>query len=294
MNFLKKPQASLQTSELAKNTVETKSIAGTSAPVSNDVEVENAVNTVKPVEQTPVEPTEIVTEQPNVEKKKIVSKPVKQERVVKTKPQPVMVEKSEPDPVQKRAVVVNKVYVNSVPTGATVMINGDRIGKTPLTWDKPVFGPLSIELTKPGFKPSSKDIEFTGGTLSESFTLEKDVPAPSPKPVVQEPVRQIRQEPVADRQFEPEPEAVSEPVRTPTPSPAPVASSSGDASIFIASIPPVADVYLNGKLVGRTNLSEIKLPSGTLTLRFVKGPKEVTQEITLQPGKNPSRLVRLP
>ncbi len=47
-------------------------------------------------------------------------------------------------------------------------------------------------------------------------------------------------------------------------------------------------------LVGSTNVSEIKLPSGTLTLRFVKGPKEVSQEITLQPGKNPSRLVRLP
>ena len=290
MNFLKKPQASLQTPEIAKNTVETKSVAGTSVPGSNDLEIENAANTVKQVEQPPVEPTEIVTEQPSVTKKKIASKPVKQERVVKTKPEPVMVEKSQPDPVQKKAVVVNKVYVNSVPTGATVMINGDRIGKTPLTWDKPVFGPLSIELTKPGFKPSSKDLEFTGGVLSESFTLEKDAPAPLPKPVVQEPVRQIRQEPVADLQLEPEPQAVPEPVRAP----APVATSSGDASIFIASIPPVADVYLNGKLVGRTNLSEIKLPSGTLTLRFVKGPKEVTQEITLQPGKNPSRLVRLP
>jgi hypothetical protein len=230
-----------------------------------------------------------------VTEKRVTEKPIKRERVVQTRPEPEIEQKPEPAPVQKTAVTVNKVFINSVPVGATVMINGDQIGKTPLVWDKPVFGPLSIELTKSGFKPTSRDLEFTGGIMKESFTLEKDIPLPPPKP---EPVvKPTRPEPVIAQQpvKEPEPELEPEPVKAPAPVvQTPVASSSGDASIFIASIPPVADVYLNGKLVGRTNVSEIKLPSGTLTLRFVKGPKEVTQEVTLQPGKNPSRLVRLP
>jgi hypothetical protein len=38
----------------------------------------------------------------------------------------------------------------------------------------------------------------------------------------------------------------------------------------------------------------LKLPSGTHILRFVKGPKEVTKEVTVQSGKNPSQMVRLP
>jgi anti-anti-sigma factor len=299
MNFLKKPETTVQTTAPSQNTVApaiTPAPVAPAAPVVSEPVVENAVTPTKQVEPVQPEPRKTVSERPRVTEKRVTEKPIKRERVVQTRPEPEIEQKPEPAPVQKTAVTVNKIFVNSVPAGATVMINGDQIGKTPLTWDKPVFGPLSIELSKSGFKSTSKDLEFTGGILKESFTLEKDIPLPPPKP---EPVvKQTRPEPVIAQQpvKEPEPllEPEPEPVRAaPAVTSSPVVSS-GDASIFIASIPPVADVYLNGKLVGRTNVSEIKLPSGTLTLRFVKGPKEVSQEVTLQPGKNPSRLVRLP
>lgn len=239
-----------------------------------------------------LEPQSVETEKPKVTQRKETQRPAK--RISQSRPEPVVQERAVVEP--KKTTTISRLQIYSIPTGATVTINGDLIGKTPLSWDKPVFGPLSIQLSKNGYQSTSRDVEFTGGILKQDFTLEKEVAVapPRPEPVV-EPVRPVRQlEP------EPEPEPVvrqPEPVDEPPP-PRPstpqVSSAGGDASIFIASIPPVADVYLNGKLVGRTNVSEIKLPSGTLTLRFVKGPKEVTQEVSLQPGKNPSRLVRLP
>lgn len=283
MNFLKPQQTSVQTTAPVQTTVTPAPVTPAPVtPVASEPVIESAVTPKSTVEPAQPEPRKTVAERPRVIEKKAVAKPVRQERVVQTRPAPV----------EKAKVSTNKIFVNSVPSGATVTINGDQIGKTPLTWDKPVFGPLSIELTKSGFKATSKDLEFTGGILKESFTLEKDIPLPPPKP---EPV--IARQPVKEPEpaAEAEPALEPEPIRTPAPVvSAPITSSGGDASIFIASIPPVADVYLNGKLVGRTNVSEIKLPSGTLTLRFVKGPKEVSQEVTLQPGKNPSRLVRLP
>ena len=68
----------------------------------------------------------------------------------------------------------------------------------------------------------------------------------------------------------------------------------GDARLFIASIPPVANVYLDGKFVGKTNVSELTLPSGLVTLEFVKGGKSVTKKINLHPGENPSQMLRIP
>ncbi len=91
-------------------------------------------------------------------------------------------------------------------------------------------------------------------------------------------------------------------IRTPTPSPTttsrpPLSTAvggGGEALIFIASIPPVADVFLNDQLIGKTNVSELKIPAGLQTLRFVKGAKEITKQFNLQPGKNPSQMVRIP
>ncbi len=96
-------------------------------------------------------------------------------------------------------------------------MNGDLIGKTPLTWDKPVFGPLSIELAKAGFKSTSKDLEFTGGIVKENFTLDKDVPMPPPRPEPKpEPVKvstpPVKTEPEPVRITEPEEEKPAEPV----------------------------------------------------------------------------------
>ncbi len=288
MNVSKKPRVESETAESVQK--ELPVTPSPSTPASNVQDLEDKRSVMEP------KPAKTLSNEFQAENaiSKVVEKPVKKERVTKKhSPNQEKIAEKKPEP-KKNAVTINKVYINSVPSGALVAINGDQIGKTPLIWDKPVFGPLSIQLTKTGFKSTSKELEFTGGILKESITLEKDIPVPPPnvkkeepkeEPEVQQPVK--ASEPVEEVE-------VAEPVRNTPPPPPPAATINGDASIFIASIPPVADVYLNGKLVGRTNVSEIKLPSGTITLRFVKGPKEATQEVTLQPGKNPSRLVRLP
>lgn len=292
MNFSKKPQIA---SKPVETTTPPPSVSAVQPPPAQPVP---AVTT--PAQQTAITETEKKVSSPvtPVPKQTPRSKPV-EKRIAQKPVQEKVVQPREEEPVvaKKPVVTDNKVIVTSNPTGASVTVNGDLIGKTPLTWDKPVFGPLSIELAKAGYKSTSKDIEFTGGIVKENFTLAKEAPMPPPKPepkLEPEPVRvstpPAKTEPEPVRITEPEEERSVEPVvKSPS-----AATGSGDAQIFIASIPPVADVYLNGKLVGRTNVSEIKLPSGTMTLRFVKGPKEVSQEITLQPGKNPSRLVRLP
>jgi anti-anti-sigma regulatory factor len=80
----------------------------------------------------------------------------------------------------------------------------------------------------------------------------------------------------------------------PAPAPAPDASAGGgDATAFIASLPPLADVYMDGKMIGKTN-TELKVAPGIHTMRFVKGDKEFSQQMTFQPGKNPTKFIRIP
>lgn len=65
------------------------------------------------------------------------------------------------------------------------------------------------------------------------------------------------------------------------------------SKIFIASIPPVADVYMNGKLIGKTNVAALSVEPGTHLMRFEKNGKVVEKTMTFKVGNNPSMLVRL-
>jgi hypothetical protein len=62
-------------------------------------------------------------------------------------------------------------------------------------------------------------------------------------------------------------------------------------TIFVTSLPAFADIYIDGKFAGKA-MSELKVPAGTHTIRLVKGDKEMTQQVTFTPGKNPSRLFK--
>lgn len=242
-----------------------------------------------------------------------------------------------PELPPKQPEVRNQIVFSSSPSGASILINGQNIGTTPFTWTKPFFGSVNVQISKPGYAVSKKTFEFTGGSMNEFYSLEREVvEPPPPPPVVEKPV--TRPEPVqaaaapAKRTPPPppsededlfddigeeddnfaldEPDAPVAPPRPPVARPgsssAPATSSmpsrpaaasssmSGEALIFIASIPPVADVYIGDKLVGKTNVSELKLPAGSQTLRFVKGGKEISKELMLKVGKNPSQMVRIP
>jgi len=270
----------------------------------------------------PEPPKEIVREKPEVAPKP----PVRKKTPTRSAP---VARKSPPRP-PKPEPTVNQVVFSSTPSGASVTINDQRMGITPFTWSKPFFGKVNVTLSKAGYKTLQQSFEFSGGSMRELYTLEKEAvaPPPPPPPPVAEPERQspsrtvastpppARKAPAAEVEDDPfadidagdddfsldseEPEASAPAVRTPAASPstprtsAPVASSGGEALIFIASIPPVADVYLGTQLLGKTNVSELKIPAGIQTLKFVKGGKEITKQLTLQPGKNPSQMVRIP
>lgn len=278
--------------------------------LSNKPAVQTPVTTTPPPAVPPAAPADTASKVSESEAKE-EEKETPEEKVVEKKPQPKVRETarvSQPKPKAKPrsstsprrsaststpAVSDNKVVITSTPSGAKVTINGDYMGLTPFTWDKPIFGPLSVVVSKDGYEDDSKVFEFTGGRARENFSLRKAAIAPPPPVTYSEP--EPEPEPPAPKYTPPPPPPAPEPVAKTAPAPTPVSSSfsGGEASIFIASIPPVADVFLNGKLVGKTNVSEIKLPAGTHNLKFVKGVKEISKAITVQPGKNPSQMVRL-
>jgi len=66
-----------------------------------------------------------------------------------------------------------------------------------------------------------------------------------------------------------------------------------NASVFIATLPPNAEIYIDGRLVGRSNEGELQVPSGTHQIRYVKDRIEKIETITFNPGKNPTRFVNL-
>jgi hypothetical protein len=66
------------------------------------------------------------------------------------------------------------------------------------------------------------------------------------------------------------------------------------ATVFISSVPPVASIYMDGRLIGRTNVGYVDVLSGKHTIQFIKGDKTCTQEMSFREGQNPAVVVKLP
>jgi hypothetical protein len=67
----------------------------------------------------------------------------------------------------------------------------------------------------------------------------------------------------------------------------------GGSYIFIASLPPVADVYVDGIFVGKTNIQQLNVPVGRSKLKFIKGELSYECEMVFRPGKNSSKMINL-
>ena len=63
-------------------------------------------------------------------------------------------------------------------------------------------------------------------------------------------------------------------------------------TIFIATLPPIAEVYVDSNYIGQTNVTKLRGPLGTHLWRFVREGSELEKEITLKPGENPPLLLR--
>ncbi|MDD5673764.1 MAG: PEGA domain-containing protein, partial [Chitinivibrionales bacterium] len=220
------------------------------APVQLPVQSQPAVPaTVTPAPPPPVatpappppapEPSKIVAE----ERRQPVAPPApKIKPQAPRKQQRATVAAAAPTPAPSTASQVNRLTITSSPSGASVKIEGKLMGVTPYTWNNPsILGAVSVVLTKPGYEELDKIIDFQGGIQKELLTLEKTAPPP-PAPA-----------PVAAPEA-PAPAPVAAPAPPPPPAPeAPkaVAAPRGEpATIFIASNPPMADVSIDGKLIG--------------------------------------------
>jgi anti-anti-sigma factor len=235
-----------------------------------------------------------------------VEKPSKKEKVKPGKKEKAAPLVSEPprktmrEEASSAAGPSGKITITSNPSGATVKADDKVIGVTPYVWNKPsVYGEVTITVSKNGYKDGVKTIEFTGTNVSESFRLEKEEAPAAAKPApAPEPAPAAAAEPAA-----PPPKPVAKPAPEPAPAPsaaaeeapAPKAAAAGGepATVFIASIPPVADVYMDGKLIGKTNITKLNVTAGSHSMRFVKGTQEVSKDMTFKSGDNPSQLVNL-
>jgi anti-anti-sigma factor len=208
------------------------------------------------------------------------------------KPAAEVSKKTAPAAEAAPAGTAGKIFITSTPPGATIKADDSPIGTTPFTWKNPnVIGEVTIVLSKPGYKDAAKTIEFTGGSKTESFKMEKEEAPPSAKPAA-------KPAPAAEPEAEAAPPPPPPPPKpAPAPeaaAPAPAAAAGGDAgTVFIASIPPVADVYMDGKLIGKTNITKLNVTAGSHSMRFVKGTQEVTKDMSFKGGDNPSQLVNL-
>ncbi len=158
---------------------------------------------------------------------------------------------------KRKPVKNNIINITSNPSAAEVIANGKMLGKTPYSWKNPlVYGMVEINVKKEGYISKKLNLEYTGGNVKKHVILvKKEVKAES-------------------KQSSP--------------------SSEGEpGTVFFSSLPPMADVYVDGTKIGKTNISELKITSGTHTLKFVKGSKNYTETMTFTPGKNPSKLIRL-
>ena len=147
------------------------------------------------------------------------------------------------------------IEILSTPEGARVIIDGEERGTTPFKWDSPNQGEIHVEIAMDGYISQQRILNYIGGVFQGSVELDAAAPEPESKPE-------------------------SKPVEM--------------AYVHIASIPPVADVYLLDTRIGSTNVEELEIAAGFHVLRFEKDGRVMSQEVTLQPGDNPTIHVRFP
>ncbi len=246
------------------------------------------------VQETPPQPEETIEEPEKEIVQETKRTPVR--KTPKPRPKPIRTpRKSVPKPV-----VTNQIIITSYPSNATVYADGKELGSTPYTWRNPsVYGMIAISVEKIGYNTKKKNVEFTSGKVKKHFELERVTTAPEPKPrptpkpvVTPTPTPQPKPKPVVTTPTptpRPTPRPTPKPV-TPTPS-TPAGGPPG--TIFISSLPPMADVFMDGKKIGKTNIAELKITAGSHTMKFVKGAKQLTKTMSFTAGKNPSQLIRL-
>ena len=117
-------------------------------------------------------------------------------------------------------------------------------------------------------------------TSEEATTVEPAAPPPPPKPAAGAPLPSTPEpEPVVA----PEPDPPAQTARaTPTPRPSPTPEPPARThTVTLSSVPMGAEVFLDGRLLGRTPLVDVDVEEGEHTLRMVLEGDEGERQITI-------------
>jgi hypothetical protein len=66
-----------------------------------------------------------------------------------------------------------------------------------------------------------------------------------------------------------------------------------NTTIFISSVPPIVDVYMDNKFIGKTNTGLLPVLPGEHELKFIQNENEVIKKIQFEKGKNKPLYIKL-
>ena len=136
----------------------------------------------------------------------------------------------------QRRPPAGNLLVRSTPAGATVFVDDDRRGVTPLALQNVELGTRRVRIQRDGFTVEERQVNLTRSRPSRSVD-----------------VRLTRAAPAA---------------RTPAPAPARDAPAARTGSLVIESRPTGATIMLNGRQIGTTPMTIDDLEPGTYTVQL--------------------------
>jgi hypothetical protein len=166
--------------------------------------------------------------------------------------------------------VLGGLMVNSSPGNATIYINGQqREERTPATIRLPP-GTYRVEVEMEGYEGTSRSVQVQGeDLLNVTFTLPR--------------LTSGRARPGGSTSA---PAANAPPVANAPPAQQPAARPAGDGFVEVRSVPPGADIILNGTNTGRKTPARLELPAGSYRLTiFLRGYAAVQRAIQVEPGQ---------
>ena len=180
----------------------------------------------------------------------------------------------------------HEIILTSDPIGAIIILKDSIIGQTPLSLKNPQFhGLYQFIIEKEGYNTEKYEFEFTGGIVEKNLVLTGISDSSD-----QEILTSAEVEKKSDSLLSGSPipfSAASESLQSIT------EQDGALGTIFLSSLPPKAEVYMDGVRIGTTNTDYCQITAGTHKMRFVKGTKELVKKMTFTAGRNPSQLVHL-
>ncbi|MGD9201260.1 MAG: PEGA domain-containing protein [Chitinispirillia bacterium] len=187
------------------------------------------------------------------------------------------------------------IIISSDPEEAVIILKDSILGQTPLSMKNPLFhGLYEFTIEKEGYNTEIYELEYTGGVVEKHLVLTGISDSSELDTSANAEIGKSSDSLLYDSSISFS-EASEETSQQSQQSQQSVIKRNGAApgTIFISSLPPNAEVYMDGVKIGNTNIDYCQITAGTHTMRFVKGTKKLVKKMTFTAGRNPSQLVHL-